>query len=85
LITFSLGTVKVYVDTVDTTVTGTAPSAIYVSEYPVTLGAYNNGNPLDRKIGSAKIYNRALTADEVLTNYDTQKSLYFNVFPFTLT
>ena len=85
LITFSLGTVKVYVDTVDTTVTGTAPSAIYVSEYPVTLGAYNNGNPLDRKIGSAKIYNRALTADEVLTNYDTQKSLYLNVFPFTLT
>jgi hypothetical protein len=85
LITFSLGTVKVYVDTVDTTVTGTAPSAIYVSEYPITLGGYNDGNPFDSKIGSAKIYNRALTAEEVLTNYDTQKSLYLNVFPFTLT
>jgi hypothetical protein len=28
------------------------------------------------KIGSTKIYNVALTADEVLTNYNTQKSLY---------
>ena len=70
-----------YVDGIATTITGTAPvSSLYVNDVPVSLGArpssgvYGNFAPF--KIGSAKIYNVALTADEVLTNYNTQKSLY---------
>jgi hypothetical protein len=44
---------------------------------PVELGASTVlGQYSSRKIGSAKIYNTALTAAEVLTNYNTQKSLY---------
>ena len=50
---------------------------IVVTTAPVELGA---STVLDQysslKIGSAKIYNTALTAAEVLTNYNTQKSLY---------
>ena len=42
----------------------------------VSYGAGGATDFADKKIGSTKIYNVALTADEVLTNYNTQKSLY---------
>jgi hypothetical protein len=75
-------TLLAYVDGVATTVftiVGTVPASLNVSTEPVMIGARSNnvaGNFCERKIGSAKIYNRALTADEVLTNYNNQKSLY---------
>jgi hypothetical protein len=87
--TYAAGTVVAYVDGVSVSVASSSiPASLFQSSIPVTINA--TGSTVadrfwDRKIGSAKIYNRALTADEVLTNYDTQKSLYFNVFPFTLT
>ena len=57
---------------------GTLNSSIDVTSDPVTIGAVSTSiaAPYNKKIGSAKIYNVALTAAEVLTNYETQKSLY---------
>jgi hypothetical protein len=81
VVTHNGATWAAYVDGIATTITGTTPvSSLYVNDVPVSLGArpsngvYGNFAPF--KIGSAKIYNVALTADEVLTNYNTQKSLY---------
>mgnify|MGYP003640015294 CR=1 FL=1 len=56
---------------------GTIPVSLFESTADVMIGTA----PAlvyfwDRKIGSAKIYNVAFTADEVLTNYETRKSLY---------
>jgi hypothetical protein len=89
--TLAGGVLRGYVNGSEVTVTQVSstnpPASLYVSDIPVLIGSAGVGSTsfAERKIGSAKIYNRALTADEVLTNYDTQKSLYLNVFPFTLT
>jgi len=40
------------------------------------LGKLNNYGPLGGKIANALIYNRALTASEILQNYNAQKSRY---------
>jgi hypothetical protein len=90
LITFNGGTLEAFWNGVSLGAgalsTGTIPPIIYAGTAIATIGAFSSGsNPSAKKLGSAKIYNRALTADEVLTNYNTQKSLYLNVFPFTLT
>ena len=81
VVTHNGATWAAYVDGIATTITGTTPvSSLYVNDISVSLGArpsngvYGNFAPF--KIGSAKIYNVALTADEVLTNYNTQKSIY---------
>jgi hypothetical protein len=81
LITFNGGTLEAFWNGVSlgagALVTGTIPPIIYTGTAAATIGALSGGSsPYDRKIGSAKIYNRVLTADEVLTNYNTQKSLY---------
>ena len=52
---------------------GAIQSTIHNSSADVIIGGAADGSA---GIGSAKIYNVALTADEVLTNYNTQKSLY---------
>jgi hypothetical protein len=78
--TYAAGTVVAYVDGVSASVVNASvPVSLFQSSIPVTINA--TGSTVadrfwDRKIGSAKIYNRALTADEVLTNYNTQKSKY---------
>jgi hypothetical protein len=81
--TFTSGVFKCYVDSVEVTLTkyfGVTPtSSLPNVSYPVMIGTFNDPTPsafAARAIGSAKIYNVALTADEVLTNYNTQKSLY---------
>jgi hypothetical protein len=76
-ITYSAGTLIGYQDTNVLAQTGTAPTSLRVNSTPIKIGTRKVDNsPARRKIGSAKIYNRALTTDEVLTNYNTQKSLY---------
>jgi lysophospholipase L1-like esterase len=59
---------------------GSIPSALYASTAPVLIGANLAagvaGSFLGAPIGSAKIYNTVLTADEVLTNFNSQRSLY---------
>ena len=76
----STNSVVGYVNGVATTVTttlGSVPSSLFVGTADLLIGKSGEGTATaDRKIGSAKIYNVALTADEVLTNYNTQKSKY---------
>ena len=87
VVTHSGSTWVAYINGVSTSISGATPAtSLFVNDIPYEIG-YNAGSnlPYTGKIGSAKIYNRALTADEVLTNYESQKSLYLNVFPFTLT
>ena len=74
---------KIYVNGSPATVvvnTGTAPTSLFVSTSDVSIGARSNagvfGNYQDKKISRPKIYNRALTADEVLKNYNAQKSSF---------
>jgi len=59
---------------------GTVPTSIFANTQPYMIGARPSVDPASSfapfKIGSAKIYNRALTADEVLQNYNAQKSQY---------
>ena len=66
-----------YFNGVPLTVSAHTPAIIGVSDAPVVIGS-NAAllNIYDDKVGSTKIYNVALTAAEVLINYNTQKSLY---------
>jgi len=76
-VTLSGGVYVAYLDAQVVTLTGAIDTTVFTSDEPVMIGAQGDFSKFaTRKIGSAKIYNRALTADEVLTNYDTQKSLY---------
>lgn len=83
-VTFDGGVVKLYQDAILLTLLGyagiAAPTTLNAGTLPVIIGGRPvNGNivrTFGGKFGSAKIYNVALTADEVLTNYNTQKSLY---------
>jgi len=63
---------------VSTTTTGVLPASIYVGTDSFDVGSWDNGASgfCSRKIGSAKIYNVVLTADEVLQNFNAQKSKY---------
>jgi hypothetical protein len=81
--TYSSGTLKIYVDSVEgtltqyfgTTITSTLPNR----DYPVLVGAFNApalSSFVERQIGDIRIYDRVLTADEVLKNYQARKSAY---------
>jgi hypothetical protein len=81
--TYSSGTLKIYVDSVEgtltqyfgTTITSTLPNR----DYPVLVGAFNApalSSFVERQIGDIRIYDRVLTADEVLKNYNARKSAY---------
>ena len=77
---FGAGSLLAYIDglAVSTTESGAIPASLPVTSQDIYIGKENEAatTHVDTKIGSAKIYNVALTADEVLTNYNTQKSLY---------
>jgi hypothetical protein len=83
-VTFDGGVVKLYQDAALLTFLGSAgapaPTTLNTGTLPVIIGGRPvNGNVVRTfggKFGSAKIYNVALTAAEVLTNYNTQKSIY---------
>ena len=78
VVTLTGGVWAAYIDGVSATfATGTLHSSLAVNDVPVEIGTNTTSAvPYSGKIGSAKIYNVALTADEVLTNYNTQKSKY---------
>jgi hypothetical protein len=57
--------------------TGTIPTSLFVSEADVILGSNSNLSDFyDKKIGSAKFYSTALTANARLENYNERKALY---------
>jgi hypothetical protein len=60
-----------------TTTFGSIPASMNVGTAPLSIGTDNDsGTMLLRQIGDIRIYNRALTADEVLKNYQARKSAY---------
>lgn len=80
VVTFNNGALKAYANGAEITIGTTTNNSIAVSPgTPVRIGAAFDGvlqTQNDRQIGSAKIYNVALSADEVLQNYNAQKSKY---------
>ena len=77
VVTHDGATWAAYVDGYATEISGAAPySTLYENNIPVEIGTYDSSNFAALKIGSAKTYNVALTADEVLQNYNAQKSKY---------
>ena len=67
--TYNAGTVKGYVDGVEVTVTnetGSAPTSLFVSTTDVRVLQYGDGSGQSKRpISDVKIYNRALTSDEI--------------------
>jgi hypothetical protein len=54
-------------------------SSILNSGNPLYIGSYNGGEYpqyFDGKIGITRLYNKALSASEVLQNFDADKSKY---------
>ena len=76
--TFDGSTKKIYVNgaqKVSAAVTGTITQNTTGSAY---IGTYGNftGYPYNGKIGDVKIYNRALTADEITANFNALRGRY---------
>ena len=70
--------IKIYINGVKGT-DGTAPSgSIHVSSYPYEIGRYNSSvsSSHTNQIAQPRIYNRALTAEEVQRNYNAGKNIY---------
>ena len=61
-----------------TSVTGTMDYTTYASPYYLSIGRKNEqeGGYVSGSISSVKLYNRALSADEILQNYNAQKSRF---------
>jgi len=68
--------IKIYIDgSEDATIAETF--TIYNSNEPLYIGGYLGGSNLsDNPIAQPRIYNRALTAEEVQRNYDAGKNIY---------
>ena len=69
---------KFYVDGVLVDTETSISGDIFESDYNVEIGRYNNSTPnaYANQIAQPRIYNRALTASEVLNNYNATSSLY---------
>ena len=71
---------KLYVDGVLVDTDATIAGDIFASAYNVEIGRYNNStsNEYANQIAQPRIYNRALTAEEVQRNYNAGKNTYTN-------
>jgi hypothetical protein len=76
--TYDGANIKIYINgSADATTTETF--TIYNSNEPVLIGGYIGGTILSvNPIAQPRIYNRALTASEVLQNYNSGKNTYTN-------
>ncbi len=72
--TFSSGTMTVYLDgaSIAGSTTGTA-SSVYNSTSVLQIGAYGGGTYTNGLIDEVRVYNRALSADEIQTLYNTSR------------
>ena len=69
---------KLYVDGVLVDTETSISGNIFDSDYNVEIGRYNNSTSQEytNQIAQPRIYNRALTAAEVLQNYNSGKNTY---------
>ena len=67
------GTLKVYIDGVETTVTtvsGTIPASLFTTNIPIRLFSdFNGANPSDKQFGKTLMYNKALSDSEHVKIY----------------
>lgn len=69
--------ILIYLDGIDDTgVKQNTLSATIITSTPLQIGARNGGDSFDGNIGPVHIYNRALSANEVLHNYNALKSRF---------
>lgn len=68
---------RLYIDGVQVSSTSQTTGAA-ASTAPIEIGRYqqSTGNTFDGPIAQPRIYNRALTAEEVLRNYNSEKNTY---------
>jgi hypothetical protein len=77
--TYNNGTLVAYVNGSSvgkTVVAGSVPVTLHQNNEPVLVGSSGDDLPAARLIGDIRIYDRALTADEVLKNYNARKGAY---------
>jgi len=58
--------------------TNTGAATITASDYPLYIGRADVGEYYNNQLAQPRIYNRALTASEVLRNYNSGKNTYTN-------
>jgi hypothetical protein len=79
-LTYESGTgTNFYKNGVFTELVSTITSSVTTNTYPLTIGDWadqDGGRTMDGLIGSIKIYNRVLTADEVLQNHNALKGRF---------
>lgn len=69
--------ILIYLDGIDDTgIKQNTLSATIITSTPLQIGARNDGNSFDGNIASTHIYNRALSANEVLHNYNALKGRF---------
>ena len=77
--TYDGSNIKVYLNGAEDN-TQAYSGGIYAQDYPVTIGVLDSDQQvtsiMDDQIAQPRIYNRALTASEVLNNYNVTKDLY---------
>jgi hypothetical protein len=54
----------------------TSVSIIYSDSYPLLMGYYANAFATNMSIGSLKLYNRPLSATEVMQNFNAMRERY---------
>ena len=69
--------ILIYLDGIDDTgIKQNTLSATIITSTPLQIGARNDGNSFDGNIASTHIYNRTLSASEVLHNYNALKGRF---------
>lgn len=78
ILTYNGSTVSLYINGVLAASASTSGSILNTSTPSLNIGRKNSGNGeyINGKVGLVKIYNRALTADEVRNNYSNYKTRF---------
>jgi hypothetical protein len=74
--TYDGSTLKLYLNGTLVGTATTSVSIVYSDSYPLLMGYYANAFATDMRIGHIKLYNRALSAQEILQNYNATKGRY---------
>ena len=74
--TYASGTKRIYLNGIQVGVATGLTGTISTNANGPRIGAHSSGYYLDGEIAASRVYNKALTAEEVLQNYNAQKSRF---------
>ena len=74
--TYDGSTMKLYLNGALVGTATTSVSIIYSDSYPLLMGYYASAFATNMSIGSLKLYNRALSATEVMQNFNAMRERY---------